>query len=201
MPNLEYLEVSGSRADYGEFSGKAFPSLRTLCLRDMRFPPAVAAVYRSFSLITRLELIDIYDVPSLTEDADSSASFSQWPELRSIVFWLPSHRPSGNYSWLAKLISSRQPLTIEVPEDDKDTVLAIAAGHNLRFLTDEPASLITEDDFVDDESSDPESEYDDFSGSELNQYSDFSHELDGEDYFEDEGGSVEDGDEWYDEVW
>ncbi|KAJ7900283.1 hypothetical protein B0H14DRAFT_1558672 [Mycena olivaceomarginata] len=82
MPNLHYLEVVGSRADYGELSGKPFPALKKLCLRDMDFPASSAALYRSFTTITSLELYFVQGARLLmAPDEDGK---TPWPHLQTL---------------------------------------------------------------------------------------------------------------------
>ncbi|KAJ7492678.1 hypothetical protein FB451DRAFT_543973 [Mycena latifolia] len=198
LPNLEYLEIVGSRADYGELSGKPFPALRTLCLRDMDFPTCDAALFRSFSKITRLELNNVQGMQLLMVPDETGSA--PWPDLRTLVCRFPDEE---SCPWLCSMLDHRPRLTIYVLEQHKDDLLAAGNRHDMRFLApDEPSGLIRAEDFAcgkwgDDDDSDEE-----FSGSDF-EHSDemdfFSDEVDyfdngideEEDYFEDEDDGLD----------
>ncbi|KAF8213108.1 hypothetical protein K438DRAFT_2009388 [Mycena galopus ATCC 62051] len=141
MPNLEYLEVIGSRADYGELSGKPFPALKKLLLRNMNFPTSNAPLYRSFTKITSLE-IDHVEGPELLTALDENGK-APWPYLQTLrCGYFP------NCTWLAKVLQDRTRLTVEVPIEYKDEVLAISSGHDVQFFSDEQTGLIRTEDFA-----------------------------------------------------
>ncbi|KAJ7092666.1 hypothetical protein C8R44DRAFT_891108 [Mycena epipterygia] len=203
LPNLEYLEVASLRADCGEFSGQPLPALRTLCLRDMSFPTANAALYRSFSKITHLELNNVDGVGLLAAPDEEGAV--PWPALRSIVCRFPDEQ---NCSWLEQVLNNRPRLSLQVPEhwQNKDSVLALAPIHDVRFLSsEEPSGLIRKDDFAPADWEDEGDSYSDgFSGSEFDHYSDEA------DFFEEHYDSMleevddyleNDDDDFEDEGW
>ncbi|KAJ7634244.1 hypothetical protein DFH06DRAFT_682829 [Mycena polygramma] len=142
VPNLEYLEVCGSRADYGELSGKPLPELRTLCLRDMNFSAFDAALYRSFVHITSLELDNVQDVELLAAPDENGAL--PWPQLKTLRCRFVDDE---NCSWLAKLLHGRSHLALQIPLERKEDVLAISGNHDVRFLSDELFGLIRAEDF------------------------------------------------------
>lgn len=202
MPNLEYLEVSGSRADFGELSRKEFPALRTLCLRDMIFPTCDPALYRSFSKITHLELNDVQGVELLA--APDEEGNKPWPDLRTLVCRFPDEE---SCSWLGNLLDGRPRLTLQVPERRKDEVLAFGRDHDVQLLSDEPWGLIRSEDFAHSEWEDDED--DDFSGSDFDRYSDeidffeemyednYEYELEHGEGDEEDGYDDEDAGEWF----
>ncbi|KAJ7487540.1 hypothetical protein B0H11DRAFT_2013779 [Mycena galericulata] len=195
MPNLEYLEISGSRADYGELSGKEFPALRTLCLRNMVFPPCDPALYRSFSKITHLELNHVQGAELLVGPEEGGAL--PWPDLQTLVCRVPD---GESCSWLKNILEHRQRLTLRVPENCRDSVVALGRDHDVRFLLDEPWGLIRAEDFAHSEWEDDED--DDFSGSEFEHYSDeidLFEELYEDNYEYELEHGMEDGDDGYDD--
>ncbi|KAJ7783721.1 hypothetical protein DFH07DRAFT_788890 [Mycena maculata] len=144
MPNLEYLEVSGSRAaEYGDLSGKEYSALRALCLRDMIFPTSDAALYRSFSKITRLELDNVQGLDLLRAAQDEGGPLS-WPDLQTVVCRFPDEE---SCSELEKFLDGRSRLAVHVPVQRKNDVQEIGRNHDIRFLSDEPYRLITSENF------------------------------------------------------
>ncbi|KAJ7244737.1 hypothetical protein B0H12DRAFT_1236005 [Mycena haematopus] len=143
MPNLEYLEVVGSRADYGELSGKPFPALKTLHLRDMNFPDSNAPLYRSFAKITSLELDNIEGVELLTALDENGRP--PWPHLQTLRCRFQWEQV--NFAWIEKLLEHRPDLTVEVPLENQDEALAICGTHGMRFFSDESTGLISAEDF------------------------------------------------------
>ncbi|KAF7347882.1 F-box domain-containing protein [Mycena venus] len=201
MPNLEYLEVVGDRADYGELSGKPFPALKTLCLRDVNFPQSDAALYRSFTSLEWLELQNVQGVELLTAPDKNGAT--PWPHLRTLRsgFWYEE-----NCSWLEKLLDRRPRLTLEVPMEHKDDVFAIT-GHDVRFFTDELSGLIRVEEFVraeledEEDWSDSDFDQEDFFGDGDNwdfEYDGMEDEVDdGDDYFEEDDDGLEGVEGWF----
>ncbi|KAJ7103590.1 hypothetical protein B0H15DRAFT_223235 [Mycena belliarum] len=200
MPNLEYLEVVGSRADYGEFSGKSFPALRTLCLRDLDFPTCDVALYRSFSNITRLELSNVQGMELLTVPEEKGAPL--WPDLQDLVCWLPDEE---SCSWLDGLLASRARLTLHVPLKRKNNFPPAGGRYDIRFLSDQPSGLIGPEDFAsmeweDDDSSNSE----DFFSDEIDLFENdesFDYEPEPDEDFDEEEAYYEDEDDDWDGVW
>ncbi|KAK7064275.1 F-box domain-containing protein [Favolaschia claudopus] len=199
MPNLEYLEIVGSRADYGEFSGKSFPALKTLCLRDMNFPASNPALYRAVPNITCLRLKDIDGVESLTAPDENGAL--PWSHLNTVRcdFW---YDDPNDYSWLQKLLEHRPRLTLEFPVDQKGHIPPIT-DHDVRF-SDDLWGLIGGTGLGEEWEDDDEEVYSDFSGGgEFEAFGgdSWDYEYDGfengfeedEDYFDDD----DDGDGWW----
>ncbi|KAJ7125641.1 hypothetical protein C8R43DRAFT_713464 [Mycena crocata] len=155
-PNLEYLEIAGSRADSGDFSGKPFPALRTLCLSDMSFPTSDVALYRSLSKITHLEINNVQGVEILT--LPDKQGVGPWPDLKTLVCRFPDEE---SCSWLEKLVDRRPRLSIRVPEQRRDDVLAIQNAHDVRFLSDDgPSGLLRTEDFAQAEGEDDDDDWD-----------------------------------------
>ncbi|KAJ7038261.1 hypothetical protein C8F04DRAFT_374770 [Mycena alexandri] len=147
MPNLEYLEVSGSRTDYGELSGKSFPALHTLCLRNMSFQASDATLFRSLAAkIIHLQLNDVRGVEQLLEPDEKGAL--PWPHLQTLAWNLSYEETSDeNCSWLENL-STRPRLILKIPEAFKGNVSAVRQYHDVQFLSDDPLGLIRAKDFV-----------------------------------------------------
>ncbi|KAJ7169822.1 hypothetical protein C8R46DRAFT_1349790 [Mycena filopes] len=172
MPNLEYLEVSGSRTDYGELSGKSFPVLRTLCLRNMSFAASDAALYHSLTTeIIHLELDTVQGVEYLLE-LDEKGTLP-WPRLQSLAWKDLDKEKNDGSSWLDKL-STRPRLTLKAPAAFKDDLSTIEQCHDVQLLIDESLGLIRPKDFA---SVDLGWPLDDEEG--------FSADLDEADFFED----------------
>ncbi|KAJ6575048.1 hypothetical protein B0H19DRAFT_1254674 [Mycena capillaripes] len=171
MPNLEYLEVVGSRADYGELSGKPFSELTTLCLCDMNFPASDAALYRSFTKITSLELNNVEGIELLAAPEENGAI--PWPHLETLRC-----RFLDSCSWLERLLDRRPQLTLEVPMQRKDDVMAISGSHVVRFFSDEPSGLIRAEDFGRAEFEDEEN----FSDSDFSDQTDLFQDNDNYDF-------------------
>ncbi|KAJ6509476.1 hypothetical protein C8R47DRAFT_27711 [Mycena vitilis] len=188
VPNLEYLEVSGSRADYGELSGKPLPELRTLCLRDMNFSAFDTALYRSFAHITSLELDNVQGVELLAAPNENGAL--PWPQLKALRCRFVDDE---NCSWLAKLLHGRPHIALQIPLERKEDVLAISGNRDVGFLSDEPFGLIRTEDFEraasdedengdsDSDLSDPTDLFGDYDQSD----DDYGFEYDGEDQVDD----------------
>ncbi|KAJ6604591.1 hypothetical protein DFH09DRAFT_1123201 [Mycena vulgaris] len=199
MPNLEYLEVLGPRADYGELSGKPFPALRTLCLRDMSFPTCDAIIFRSFTKITHLELNNVHGVELLAAPDEHGAT--PWPDLRTLTCTVPDEE---SYSWLENLLYGRPRLTLYVPKQRREDLLELGRDHDMRFSSsDEPSGLIRSEEFEfanwEEENSDPSDFSDevDFFG-DVHDYDledDFYDEVD--DYFEDDDDGLEGVEGWF----
>ncbi|KAJ7630880.1 hypothetical protein FB45DRAFT_916816 [Roridomyces roridus] len=197
-PNIEYLELRGSRMDYGEFSGKEFAALRVLCLCEMIFPTCDAAVYRSFSKITHLELNNVQGGEQLV--ARDEAGALPFPNLETVVGrWLDEE----DCSWLRPLLDGRPRVVLRVQR--KDDVLAFAGDHDVQVLSHGPWGLIHSEFLSYDEEED-----DDFSGSDHERYSDevdffeemyeenYEYELEHELEEEDFHGDDDDGDWGFD---
>jgi hypothetical protein len=204
-PNLEYLEVIGSRADYAELSSK--PALRTLVLRDMSFPICDAAPYRSFTKLTRLELNNVHGMELLAAADDTGRI--PWPDLRTLVCRFPE---AESLPWLEGLLNRRPRLTLRALEQHKDSLPALGRSHDVQFVSsDEPLGLIRQEDFEFESWGEEDSIDDDFSGSDFEQYSDeyeafgdiYDLEVDSggmedgvDDYFEDEDDGLEGVEGW-----
>lgn len=188
--------------DLGDFSRKEYPALRTLCLRDMIFPPCDAALYRSFSKITHLELNDVLGVEALIAPDEGGAL--PFPNLQSVTCTWPDEE---NCAWLQPLLERRSRIVLRVLAHRKGDVLAFARDHDVQVLSSEPQGLIRSEDFA---IWDWEDEESDFSGSNFGQYPDefdFLQEMYDEDYadmleygeeeeeFEDEDEEFEDEDD------
>jgi hypothetical protein len=191
MPNLEYLEVVGSRADYGELSGKDFPALKRICLRDMSFPASDTTIYRSFTEITCLELYNVQGMGLLTAPDENGAL--PWPHLQTLRCRFSDEE---GCAWLEKMVDCRPRLTLEVPNERKDDVVAIARTHDVRVLSDDLLGLIRGEDFQRAEwEEDEDDEYSDSNFSDQLDFFDdednYDFEYDGmedevDDYFDDE---------------
>ncbi|KAJ7932458.1 hypothetical protein B0H13DRAFT_1955553 [Mycena leptocephala] len=191
MPNLEYLEVVGSRADYGELSGKDFPALKRICLRDMSFPASDTTIYRSFTKITCLELYNVQGMGLLTAPDENGAL--PWPHLQTLRCRFSDEE---DCSWLEKMVDRRPRLMLEVPNERKDDVVAIARTHDVRVLSDDLLGLIRGEDFQRAEwEEDEDDEYSDSNFSDEVDFFDdednYDFEYDGmedevDDYFDDE---------------
>ncbi|KAJ7786249.1 hypothetical protein B0H16DRAFT_24305 [Mycena metata] len=204
MPNLEYLEVSGLRTDYGELSGKSYPALRTLCLRDMSLQASDATLYHSLAAtITHLQLNDVLGVKHLLEPDEKGVL--PWPHLQTVA-WKSSDEENRheNCSWLENL-STRPRLILKIPEAFKDDVSAVRQHHEVQFLSDEPLGLISAKDFAgvypawldeEEDSSDFSDQVDLFGDYDDDNY-DFEYDLEDqmEDYSGDDG--LDDVVGWY----
>jgi len=105
-----------------------------------------ATLFRSFTTITSLELNNIKGVELLTAlDEDGTPL---WPHLHTLRCGSGFWRLEENCAWLEKLLGSRARLTLEVPVERKDEVLAISGIHDVRFVSDEFSGLIRAEDFV-----------------------------------------------------
>jgi hypothetical protein len=192
MPNLHYLEVVGSRADYGELSGKPFPALKKLCLRDMDFPASSAALYRSFTTITSLELYFVQGARLLmAPDEDGK---TPWPHLQTLRC---ENWGGRDCPWL-ELLEGRPQLTVELPIEQKDDVPAISNDHDVRFFSDESSGLIRVEDFMRADWEDEEEDWtdSDYSADGNNWDYEYDSMEDEEDYSEDEDG-LEGVEGWY----
>lgn len=196
-PNLEYLEVDGSGLDCN-FSGKLFPELHVLCLRNMHLRKTDAAVYRSFTKITRVELTNVSGIKFLI--APEEGGGMPWPNLQTLVCWVPDYEDLS-------YMDGRARLTLVVPEqrrDDPDVLKVASRGtHCVRFCSEKAnSSLIRPEDFArteweDDEEDFSDEDYHDFSGEDIEYDLDYDYELDGEDYFDDDDEGLEGVEEWY----
>ncbi|KAF7339515.1 hypothetical protein MSAN_02165900 [Mycena sanguinolenta] len=202
MPNLEYLEVVGSRADYGELSGKPFPSLKTLNLRVMSFPVSNAALYRSFAKITTLELDNIGGGELLAAPDENEKI--PWPHLQT----LRCRFRHTEAAWIEKLLENRPHLTVEVPLENKDEVSAMSGTHDVRVLSDESGLISTEDFQRADWEEEAEENWEDSDFSDQVDYMDDDNwdldQFDGEyygmeevEYNEDEEYEYSDGEVWF----
>jgi hypothetical protein len=139
-------------------------------------------------------LIDVDGTSMLTNDKEGSPSPSQtllWPDLQTLVFW-PSE--SSWDHWLGKILHSRRPITIEVPEEYKSLVLQVTSTHTLLCLSEAPIGLLDIDGMEEDEvrSYFSESDYYDYF-SDASDYDAYSHE---EDYYEDDDDGLDGVDGW-----
>ncbi|KAJ7225572.1 hypothetical protein GGX14DRAFT_556347 [Mycena pura] len=202
-PNLEFLEVNGTRADCGDFSWKSFPELHVLCLRNMHCEKTDAAVYRSFTKITRVELTNVGGIKSLLAPEEGGGML--WPNLQTLVCW-PVYE---DLSYL-RLMDGRPRLTLVVPEQRRDNpdVLEMASRgtHCVRFCSEKPAGLIRPEDFArteweDDEEDWSDEDVSDFSGEDLEYDLDYEYEFNGmeeADYsFDDDDEGLEGVEGWY----
>ncbi|KAF7310859.1 F-box domain-containing protein [Mycena chlorophos] len=176
LPNLEYLEISKDRGDYGEFTGKEFPKLATLALRDMSsFCSSNFALLRSLQLkVSRLEVYGVSDLDTLLAEGS-------WPALTTLVCEPAGDDSSSLPSWF-----SAQANTIIMlpkrPDDDDAVFYAEGLGGLLQ-----PGQLVESTQWSDLDDDDEDSFEDDF---------DLEFELGYHDEDEDYDDYEEDMDEW-----
>ncbi|KAF7320052.1 hypothetical protein MKEN_00789400 [Mycena kentingensis (nom. inval.)] len=183
-PNLQYLEIWDNREDYGEFSGKQYSFLQTLCLHDMEFDDVACSVYRAFENLTRLEIHKCRNLEFLLTGAEES-----WPSLQTFVCDPPTGAPV--------LLLARPQIKVQAPKRLQEE---LQGDPRVQFYSssDEAGTLLHPDRFARknwDSLDDRES----FSGGSFEDDFDLDYELDYADEYDDEEDYEDGGYDDYDE--
>ncbi|KAF7306873.1 F-box domain-containing protein [Mycena indigotica] len=179
LPNLEYLEITGDRRDYGEFSGKDYPHLKTLHLREINFESIDCTIYQSFRKITRLEMHHVTGVGILFEG-------TPWPLLETVVYEPPPEKAK-----ISPLLVYRPNVQLILPERYQNAENQVAHDPLRGLLNPELFARGKWDDLDDTQFSDELLE--DYYGGDSDYEDNFEYEVD---YNEEEDEYEEEDDDW-----